>query len=255
MHPFLALMRKYCIDYTCSHDTSLLPEIMVEDYEVSICGATMARSGSYLEGVEGLFAIAPGLALSVHRIFFNGKRLAMLFSEHACFTNKHNRLAAWRGFATYDWDGSRLTKCMVEQDFYSRYRQLKEGVADTLPSPAIDPWYTELVPSSETSLVAAQNWLSTFSLEAVAEVKFDEADVSSEQRLAVQPKNVVVNDIFSVGSMVPFHATVEGPVIDSEGQCAFLQFCGVIEVGEDGEIERVEGVSDRFSLMKHGFIN
>ena len=38
MHPFVALMRTYCIDYTNSHDQSLYDEIMEPDYVVHISG-------------------------------------------------------------------------------------------------------------------------------------------------------------------------------------------------------------------------
>ena len=38
MEPFVALMKKYCIDYTNSHDQSVCDEIMHPDYVVHISG-------------------------------------------------------------------------------------------------------------------------------------------------------------------------------------------------------------------------
>ena len=38
MHPFVALMRRYCIDYTNTHDQSVCDSIMEPDYVVHIGG-------------------------------------------------------------------------------------------------------------------------------------------------------------------------------------------------------------------------
>ena len=48
MEPFVALMRRYCIDYTNSHDQSVCDEIMAPEYvgtsPASICPATPPTS-------------------------------------------------------------------------------------------------------------------------------------------------------------------------------------------------------------------
>ena len=43
MEPFVALMRRYCIDYTNSHDQSVCDEIMHPDYVVHISGLDLPR--------------------------------------------------------------------------------------------------------------------------------------------------------------------------------------------------------------------
>ena len=48
MHPFVALMRTYCIDYTNSHDQSLYDEIMEPDYVVHISGFDLRRLERHL---------------------------------------------------------------------------------------------------------------------------------------------------------------------------------------------------------------
>ena len=60
MHPFVALMRRYCIDYTNSHDQSLYDEIMEPDYVVHINGIDLGRVDDLRPSVETLFAMAPG---------------------------------------------------------------------------------------------------------------------------------------------------------------------------------------------------
>jgi hypothetical protein len=85
VHPFVALMRTYCIDYTNSHDQSLYDEIMEPDYVVHINGMDLVRSSTYSDSVTTLFDMAPGLGLVVHELVLNGDRLCMSFSEHGAF--------------------------------------------------------------------------------------------------------------------------------------------------------------------------
>jgi hypothetical protein len=66
MHPFVALMRKYCIDYTNSHDQSLYDEIMEPAYVVHINGLSLVRSTTYAQAVRQIFDAAPGLGIVVH---------------------------------------------------------------------------------------------------------------------------------------------------------------------------------------------
>ncbi len=61
MHPFVALMKKYCIDYTNSHDQSLYDEIMEPDYVVNINGMQLVRSTTYADvGRRSCSACVPG---------------------------------------------------------------------------------------------------------------------------------------------------------------------------------------------------
>ena len=52
MHPFVALMRTYCIDYTNSHDQTLYDEIMEPDYVLHTMGFTLnGRDTAYSPAV------------------------------------------------------------------------------------------------------------------------------------------------------------------------------------------------------------
>ena len=74
MEPFVALMRKYCIDYTNSHDQSVCDEIMHPDYVVHISQVDLPRDLLYKPAVTGVFGRFPGLGLAVHEFVTNGDR-------------------------------------------------------------------------------------------------------------------------------------------------------------------------------------
>ncbi|MGH7897076.1 MAG: nuclear transport factor 2 family protein, partial [Candidatus Binatia bacterium] len=140
MEPFVALMRRYCIDYTNSHDLAVVDEIMEPDYVVHIAGLSLPRDAAYKPAVRSVFAQFPGLGLAVHEILTDGERLAMRFSEHAA--SSEGALSCWAGISLYRWNGARLTECRVEQDFLSRRRQLASRRPDELEPPHLDPWTT-----------------------------------------------------------------------------------------------------------------
>ena len=66
MHPFVALMRTYCIDYTNSHDQSLYDEIMDPDYVVHINGMDLPDESS-----AKVFALTNQLAIALHNGHIN----------------------------------------------------------------------------------------------------------------------------------------------------------------------------------------
>src|SRR3546814_18620324 len=128
MHPFVALMRRYCIDYTNSHDQSIYPEIFVDGYTVNINGVALERDTAYGPLVEQLFAEAPGLGLTVHELVLNDDRLFMRFREHASLpTPTGRRLAAWRGLGLYKWAGEPLVGNVVETALRRRRAPLARG--------------------------------------------------------------------------------------------------------------------------------
>ena len=249
LHPFLGLMKTYVIDYTNSHDTSWIPKIMTEDYTVNICGYSLERSETYLQSVEALFSNAPGLGLTVHQMYCNGNRLAMRFSEHAAFSDQGGKRATWRGFSTYTWDEDRLTKCWVEQDFHSRSQQFEKGDPHSPGVPAVDPWATAIVPEDDEALAAGRRWLEKFDLSQVERVDMDDNSEVDGWQLEVQPHSVQINDVFSVGRHVPFHVALAGPTVRDAGKDSTMAVCGVLTVGADGSVERIQAVSDRLTVL------
>ena len=52
MHPFVQLMRKYCIDYTNSHDQSIYDEFMDPAYVVHSFGRNLQRDTRYADAIS-----------------------------------------------------------------------------------------------------------------------------------------------------------------------------------------------------------
>jgi hypothetical protein len=73
MEPYLALMRRYCIDYTTVHDVSVCDDIMREDYTVTVSGRTL-QMPDYRAAVAGAFRWFPTLTLTVHEMVLSGDR-------------------------------------------------------------------------------------------------------------------------------------------------------------------------------------
>jgi predicted ester cyclase len=249
VEPFVALMRAYCIDYTNSHDLSVCDSIMEPDYVVRICGLALERDTGYKPSVEDVFRRFPALGLVVHELATNGDRLVMRFSEHAATPG--GALACWAGIGLYDWNGTRLTSCRVEQDFWSQRRQLSTGRPDPLEPPHVDPWLTTVVrPADPSAEGTVRDWLAAGDLAAAAGGRIDEGALH-EHRPILDPEAVDVLDLFSAGDRVAFHATVRGAYtggldgIDALGAPASIDVAGLVTVDGDG-VADVHAVTDRF---------
>jgi hypothetical protein len=249
--PFVRLMRTYCIDYTNSHDLSVCDSIMDDGYVVQITGMTLPRDTAYKPSVEQVFERFPNLGLAVHEFATNGDRLVMRFSEHAA--DAEGRLACWAGIGLYDWNGSRLTSCRVEQDFWSQQRQLESGRPDPLEAPHLDPWsMTVAAPADPDTEKVAREWLLTGSFGSLPSGRVDAGPPSAHTDV-VQAGGVEVLDLFSAGDRVAFHASLHGsyagglsPDVDGRiGDPARLDVAGLVRVA-GGAVAGGHVVTDRF---------
>ncbi len=258
MHPFVALMRKYCIDYTNSHDQSIYDEFMDPAYVVHSFGRNLPRDTRYAPGVKQIFELAPGLGLVVHELVLNGDRLAMHFSEHAAMPAPDGRaLTCWRGIGLYRWDGERLLENWVEQDYFALQRQVATGVPDPLMPPHIDPWMsTEPVAADASAESIVRAWLDKGDLADAAEVDIDDARIGATYEALLDVDEVVVDDIFSAGPSVPFHVTLTGAYRgglghaydEHRGKRATMGVSGIARV-DDGTVAAVEAVTCRVQAI------
>lgn len=255
MHPFVALMRTYCIDYTNSHDQTLYEQIMEPDYVLHTMGFTLdGRDTAYSPAVTRVFQEFPGLGLSVHELVLNGDRLCMRFSEHGAAVEQGNRLTAWRGIGLYKWNGRRLVENWVEQDYASQVRQLATGVPNPLDRPHLDPWITtQPIPEDPAAVEAARRFLAVGDLGAAGgEVIVDDSDTTGAIEHVVEVERVTIDDLFSAGSRVAFHVTLHGPyrgglpgVDDATiGTPVDLHVAGVATV-DGGEVRDLQAVSGK----------
>ena len=256
MHPFVSLMRTYCIDYTNTHDQTLYDEIMEPDYVVHISGFDLERDVSYGPAVTDLYGRAPGLGLVVHEFVLNGDRLCMRFSEHASMPlpDGSRALACWRGIGLYKWNGRRLTENYVEQDYLAMSEQLATGTPRPLEPPHLDPWMaTEVVQADPAAEDAVRAWLLRGDLADAGHLTIDDSPIGRPYEPVLDVADVVVNDLFSAGARVPFHATLRGPyrggILDvpdtHKGTEITLNVVGIADVGEGGAVTSLQAVTTR----------
>jgi hypothetical protein len=258
MHPFVALMRTYCIDYTNSHDQTLYDEIMEPDYVVHINGMDLIRSTTYSAAVEQIFSACPGLGLVVHELVLNGDRLAMYFSEHGAMPGPNGpALTCWRGIGLYKWNGTRLTENYVEQDYVAMRAQLAAGSPHPLIPPHIDPWTTTApVPADPDAEAVVRSWLDRADLADAAEVEIDDMRTGTAFEPVLDIEAVTVNDLFSAGAAVPFHVTMHGryrgglaaDLASHVGSSLSLNVVGIARVA-DGQVARVDAVTGRLQAI------
>ncbi|WP_214405270.1 ester cyclase [Pseudonocardia lacus] len=253
MDPFVALMRRYVVDYTNRHDTSVCAEIMEPDYTLRMGPHVVAgRDEAYIPASVKQFSQFPGLGLTVHEIVTNGERLAMRFSEHGASVRHGGAAASWTGIGLYRWNGRALVDNSVEQDYLARRRQLADGVPDPVAPPAVAPWDTAPVPADPAAEAAVREWIAA-GLPAVG-VRWDDGD---EHRFLDDAESRV-DDLFSAGERVAFRLTLTGryaggglPGLDADHARlpATLHLVALVRVA-GGEVVGGHGVRDRLGLAR-----
>ncbi|GAA4896008.1 ester cyclase [Actinomycetospora straminea] len=251
--PFVALMRRYVVDYTNSHDLAICDEIMEPDYVLRMGPHVVAgRDEAYKPATRKQLEQFPGLGLTVHDVVSNGERLALCFSEHGASVRHGGALAAWRGIGLYTWNGRRLTANRVEQDYLARRRQLAGGVPDAVPPPALAPWDTAArAPDAGVEAVVAA-WAAQ-GAPAVGDVEVDDG---RDPAPLVEADEVVVDDLFTAGDRAAVHVTVHGPfrgglpeLDDRHGAPATLHAAALVTVA-DGRVVAGRVVRDRLGLAR-----
>ena len=259
MEPFVALMRRYCIDYTNSHDQSVCDEIMHPGYVVHISQFALPRDALYKPAVAQIFQRFPGLGLTVHELVTNGERLAMRFSEHGASLADGGRCAAWGGIGLYKWNGAQLLENYVEQDFLAQQAQLAGAVpAAPLEAPHLDPWVgTRAEPEDAVAERIVRDWLGHGDLRDAGEVIIDGSWYEPLAPSPIEVAEVAINDLFSAGERVAFHVSQTGayrgglPGVDDarRGQRARLDCVGLARV-QRGRVAAVRAVTDRLGTAR-----
>lgn len=259
MEPFVALMRRYCIDYTSVHDLSVCDEIMADDYAVTISGRTLEMT-DYRGAVAAAFRRYPTLVLTVHELLLSGDRLAMRFSEHGAAADDPDHVAVWPGISLYRWDGERLRTCRVEQDFVARDEQSASGITAPLEPAHPDPWATTRdVAGDPVAEAAVRGWLDALTRDPAATLAAPEVRVleSTAPAPILADQQLTVDDLFSAGSRVAAAITLSGtyagglPGVDDAlvGTRGELPVTLLADV-HDGAVTGVRLVRDRWGLVR-----
>lgn len=261
IEPFVALMRRYCVDYTNRHDLSICAEIMEPDYTLNMgVHRLVGRDKNYKPAAAIQFRQFPGLCLTVNQIVTNGDRLVLRFTEHGRSIRHEGRAASWSGIGLYRWNGQKLLENFVEQDYFSRAAQLAGGAPLAVEAPAIAPWDTQAEPVNPEAEALVRDRLESGAILDETALLFDEEWTRPENRDRVlDPVGVQINDMFSAGNHVAFHIAVTGRLrrTSALGTLAavagddthLLHLAALVRV-QDGRIVWGRGVRDRIGLKK-----
>jgi hypothetical protein len=230
MEPFVALMRRYCIDYTARHDLTVCADIMDPGYTLHMGEYDLAgRDDAYKPAAAAQFRQFPGLCLTVNEIICSGDRLALRFTEHGASNRHEGARAAWGGIGLYRWDGQRLTENFVEQDYFSRRRQLAGDGPDPVELPAVAPWDTPAVAPDPAAEAVVRAWLDAGDFSGVTQ------DDGRDAHRLIGPGKTEVSDLFSAGDQVAFRVVQHGPLAGEDPRF------GGAGAGSDGAVPRDAG--------------
>ncbi len=258
MDKFVALMRRYCYDYTNRQDFAACDSVMVPGYTLHMGTHDLTgRDEFYKPATQKQFDQFPGLVLTINEIITNGDRLCLQFSEHGASVRHDLRRAAWGGIGLYKWDGERLLENYVEQDYYSRRLQLASGKAVPVENPAIAPWDTEREAADETAEALVRDALRAGTLLKNPGIRFDDGGAAGAIQQILAPTQVRINDLFSAGDRVAFHIAQSGHLMadfapgrpDLVGTEVLLHMAGVVTVRNE-EVTAGRIIRDRLGLKR-----
>jgi hypothetical protein len=250
--PFVALMRRYCVDYTARHDLTVCDDIMDPGYTLHMGEYDLAgRDGAYKPAAAAQFRQFPGLCLTVNEIICSGDRLALRFTEHGASNRHGGARAAWGGIGLYRWDGRRLTENFVEQDYFSRRRQLDGDGPDPVEPPAVAPWDTPARAPDPDAEAVVRAWLEAGDFAGVTQ------DDGRDAHRLIGPGRTEVSDLFSAGDQVAFRVAQHGPLAGADplfagngtADAARLHLAGVVRVS-GGRVTGGRIIRDRLGLQR-----
>lgn len=260
-HPFVALMRRYCVDYLACGNPDVCREIMEPDYVLHMGGHDLGpRDEVYVPAVVKQLQQFPGLGMTVNELICSGDRLAMRFSQHGASVRHGGRVAAWAGVGLYRWNGTRLTENYALEDYHSRRTQLAAGFCNPVEGPAPAPWDVLPVPADPAAEEAVDEWLASGSMHATAGVVFDDEWAGHPQLGLVDVDATVVDDLLSAGARVAFHVTQTGTYaggLDGDGPGGSslvgarvtMRSAGIVVVDE-GRVTSGRVVRDRAGMLR-----
>jgi predicted ester cyclase len=240
MHPFVALMKLYVIDYLQCQNPAVCAQIMEPDYVLYMGGSNLGpRDDGYIPAVVRQLEMFPGLGMTVNEIILNGDRLAMRFSQHGASVRHEGRQAAWSGIGLYRWNGAKLTSNFAIEDYYARKQQLATGASALVESPAVAPWDARVQPSNAQAESPVRLWLETGMAFDGHRVQVDDQGTEPDALVAVTA--TVIDDLFSAGNRVAFACSQTGTYVGglskgTVGSTCTLYSVGVVEVDDQGAV-------------------
>ncbi|GAC1327311.1 MAG: hypothetical protein NVSMB17_01170 [Candidatus Dormibacteria bacterium] len=251
LDPHVALVRRWAIDWLSGKRAEACESILSPDYWLEIGGYHLGPRDEYIRATLDQINRYPGLVVTTHQLITSGDQVALWFSEHGASVPHQGRAAAWVGVALFQWDGRVLTECYAEEDYHARRRQLDSGACDPVHPPAAAAWDTKPSPPNPAAETVVQEWLGRPDLGEAA-VLLDDEDAGFPRQNILDVTEVRVDNLFSAGDHVAFHAMqtgrylggIDGVPGECEGTSTTLQVAGLVEV-RDGKITDGRVVRDR----------
>jgi hypothetical protein len=246
----LHLMKRWVVNYFNQHSDAAAREFIAPDYKLEIGDVVFAgRDTQWLPAVQQQFKLFPSLSMTVHQAIAGDQWAAAWFSEHGASEGK---LACWSGVAIYINDGEKLTRCVAQEDYFTRHRQLKSGVSDVLEAPAVAPWDLPQEAPNQDAMAIVSNWLNNSWPPSESQVRCDDEHITGVP-LEFQVCTTVIDELHASGSVVAFHAKQTGIYlnglsgIEPHQPNAVLHCNGLIRV-LDGKVESGRVIRDRVGL-------
>ena len=203
----LSLLRRWVVDYFNRHDEAAAREFVSADYTLDIGDVSLrGRDESWLPAVAAQMKLFPGLGMTVHQTLAGEDWAAAWFSEHGA---SKGRVACWSGVAIYFSDGKRLTRCVAQEDYMTRRRQLKTGLADRVEPPAAAPWDEVISARDSGAEDVVRDWLRGSWPSNLADVRCDDDHITL-MPLQFDVVETTVDTVRSSGPHVAFHALQVG---------------------------------------------
>jgi hypothetical protein len=246
----LQLMKRWVVNYFNQHSDEAAREFIAPDYKLEIGDVVFAgRDTQWLPAVQQQFKLFPSLSMTVHQAIAGENWAAAWFSEHGASEGK---LACWSGVAIYINDGEKLTRCVAQEDYFTRHRQMKSGVSDDLEAPAVAPWDLAQAPPNLDAMAIVSQWLQNSWPPTESSVRCDDEHITGLP-LQFQVSETVIHELHASGSTVAFHAKQTGTYlnglagIEPHQSNAVLHCNGLVHV-RDGKVESGRVIRDRVGL-------
>lgn len=204
------LARRWVVDYFNRHDASAAREFATPGYTLRIGEYSfVGRDAQWLPAVQKQMDTFPGLGMTVHQVLAGTDRVAVLFTQHGASGGSGGRVTCWSGVAIYLSNGQQLCGCVAQEDYMTRQRQLKSGVADPVEAPAPAPWDTPVLPPDGEAEAVVRRWLTGSWPSAVIGVRCDDEHITG-MPLAFEVTSGEITELFSSGPEVAFHVRQTG---------------------------------------------
>lgn len=247
------LARRWVVDYFNCHDASAAREFARADYALRIGEYTFAgRDEQWLPAVQKQMDTFPGLGMTVHQVLASANRVAVLFTQHGASGGSGGRVTCWSGVAIYLSDGQQLSGCVAQEDYMTRQRQLKSGVADLVEAPSPAPWDTPMLARDTQAEAVVRAWLTESWPPAAPGVRCDDEHITGVP-LVFDVASGEISELFSSGPEVAFHVRQTGsylgglPGVESRGRTSVLHCNGIVRV-QDGRVHSGRVIRDRAGL-------